>query len=160
MIEAFIGIGSNLDSPQQQVNKAIECLNTLPNTSLVAASSLYRSAPIGPQDQPDFINAVALIATKLKPIELLDQLQQLEKQAGRVKLRHWGERCLDLDILLYGNQTIDHQRLTVPHKEISNRAFVLMPLVEIRPHQQLPSGKLAKELLELLGDQAISRLID
>lgn len=158
MTAAYIGLGSNLEQPDQQIANAIRELGALPDTRLIAASSLYQSAPVGPQDQPDFINAVALIETALTPLTLLDQLQCLEQQAGRVRLRHWGERTLDLDILLFGNEHVQHPRLTVPHKEMKNRAFVLLPLTEIAPDLRLPCGNTVASLLALLPAQAVTRL--
>lgn len=136
----YIGLGSNLHDPAQQVIDGINALAQLPQTQLLAVSSLYASAPIGPQDQPPFINAVALIQTTQAPIALLDALQALEQDAGRVRTRHWGERTLDLDILLFGEQTIEHPRLKVPHPFMRERRFVLEPLLEIAPNIHLPSG--------------------
>jgi len=138
----YIGLGSNLDNPEQQVIDGIKALAALPQTQLIAVSSLYASAPIGPQDQPPFINAVALLNTELSPIALLDALQTLEQDAGRIRTRHWGERTLDLDILLFGEQTIEHPRLNVPHPFMRERRFVLEPLLEIAPKAHLPCGTL------------------
>lgn len=137
---AYIGLGSNLASPLEQVRQALVELTMLPLSRLVAASSLYVSRPVGPQDQPDFINAVAALETRLSPLALLDQLQALEQQHRRQRQRHWGPRTLDLDLLLYGDSHISTPRLSVPHPQMTTRAFVLAPLAEIAPslnlHQQ------------------------
>ncbi len=132
-MKAYIGLGSNLGNPQIQVVSAQQELAKLPQTQLIAASSLYKSPPMGPKDQPDYINAVVGLETNLSPNDLLGHLQKIEQQHGRVKQRHWGERTLDLDILLYGQQQIEEEHLQVPHKGIAERAFVLYPLAEIAP---------------------------
>ena len=134
---AYIGLGSNLASPIAQVRQALDELTMLPLSRLVTASSLYASRPVGPQDQPDFINAVAALETRLSPLALLDQLQALEQQHRRRRQRHWGPRTLDLDLLLYTNDHIDTPRLRVPHPHMTARAFVLAPLAEIAPSIQL-----------------------
>ncbi|MGP5017871.1 2-amino-4-hydroxy-6-hydroxymethyldihydropteridine diphosphokinase [Vreelandella alkaliphila] len=128
---AYIGLGSNLDDPVSQIRQALRELDTLPLCQLVAQSSLYATRPIGPQDQPDFINAVAALETTLSPLALLDQLQGLEQRHRRRRLRHWGPRTLDLDLLLYDQDTIARPRLQVPHPHMHERAFVLAPLEEL-----------------------------
>ena len=137
---AYIGLGSNLASPIDQISQALNELATLPLSQLVASSSLYASRPVGPQDQPDFINAVVALETRLSPLALLDQLQALEQHHRRQRQRHWGPRTLDLDLLLYADDYIDTSRLRVPHPQMTARAFVLAPLAEIAPslvlHQQ------------------------
>ena len=143
----YIGIGSNLGEPIAQVNSAITALSDLDNISLIACSSLYASPPMGPQDQPDYINAVAELTTTLSAHELLDQLQAVEQQQGRVRNRHWGERTLDLDLLLYGQDVLDYERLQVPHPGIALRAFVLYPLAEIAPDLVIPKLGDISELL-------------
>lgn len=152
MTLCYLGLGSNLDEPAQQVRQAIAQLAALPACRLIAASGLYASAPIGPQDQPDFINAVVAIETELAPLALLDVAQALEQQAGRKRLRHWGERTLDVDVLLYGEGRIDLPRLKVPHPEMTQRAFVLRPLAELAPDLVLPDGR---PLQALLADPAV-----
>ena len=127
----FVGLGSNLDDPVSQLSRAIDAIAGLPQTSLQNISSFYSSEPVGPADQPDYINAVAELQTRLSPIQLLDELQQLENQQGRVRLQRWGARTLDLDILLYADQHIDTLRLVVPHPQMHLRRFVLLPLQEI-----------------------------
>lgn len=113
-VDAYVGLGSNLDTPRQQVEQALAALDRLPLTRRVSASRLYISAPVGPQDQPDFVNAVAHLATRLSPLALLDQLQALEQRHRRVRQRRWGPRTLDLDLLLYGGRCIETPRLRVP----------------------------------------------
>ncbi|MFW1677226.1 2-amino-4-hydroxy-6-hydroxymethyldihydropteridine diphosphokinase [Pontibacter sp. JAM-7] len=143
----FIGLGSNLAEPTGQVRQALQELSDLPDTQLLKASSLYSSSPVGPQDQPDFINAVAAITTTLPAHDLLDQLQALEQAHHRIRERHWGPRTLDLDLLLYGEQTIATHRLQVPHPCMPERNFVLYPLAEIAPECLIPGfGPLSKLL--------------
>lgn len=144
--KAYIALGSNLAQPINQLNQALTALANLPNSNLVAHSSFYQSKPLGPQDQPDYVNAVACIMTSLMPLELLDKLQQIEQQQGRIRLRRWGERTLDLDILLYENLIIQTERLTIPHYDMQNREFVIIPLVEIAPDLLLPNGNSVQQL--------------
>ncbi|MGI9948136.1 2-amino-4-hydroxy-6-hydroxymethyldihydropteridine diphosphokinase [Vibrio hyugaensis] len=149
MITAYIAVGSNLADPVSQAKLAIEALKTLPKTAFIQASSLYSSTPMGPQNQPDYINAVVAIKTNLTPLELLDCTQAIEQEQGRVrKDERWGPRTLDLDIVLYGNEVIDSERLTVPHYGMREREFVLYPLAEIAPSLQLPDGIEVSSLLE------------
>ena len=140
MVNAYIGLGSNLDNPIGHVKQALEDLKQLPQSQLLLASKLYLSKPVGPQDQDNFVNAVALIITELEPLALLDELQTIEQQHQRVRERHWGPRTLDLDLLLFGEQSIQHPRLTVPHAQLSRRDFVVGPLLELCPELVLPSG--------------------
>ena len=147
MIRCFIGLGSNLEDPIQQVRDALAELSILPRSSLKAQSSLYRSDPVGPAGQPDYINAVAELVTDLEAHELLDQLQAIEQLHQRKRVQHWGPRTLDLDLLLYGEQQIETSRLTVPHPYMSQREFVLYPLAEIASDLQLPAGNHIDELL-------------
>jgi 2-amino-4-hydroxy-6-hydroxymethyldihydropteridine diphosphokinase len=158
MTLCHIGIGSNLDNPEAQVRNALLLLACLPDSKLLSHSSLYRSAPIGPKDQPDFINAVAALETGLTPLMLLDALQTLEQQSGRIRKRIWGERSLDLDLLLYGDNTLSLPRLIVPHREMTHRAFVLVPLAEIAPDLVLPDGTPIASLLPQVANQSIRRL--
>jgi len=137
-IRSYIGLGSNLENPKGQVQQALQELAALPLSRLVASSSLYATSPVGPQDQPDFINAAACLETHLSPLALLDQLQALEQRHRRRRLRHWGPRTLDLDLLLYGELTLHQPRLTVPHGQMHARAFVLVPLVEVATALQQP----------------------
>lgn len=142
MALAYVGLGSNLSDPEKQIKHAVALLFHIKNTKLSDLSSLYFSRPMGPQDQPDYMNAVAALQTELSPLELLDELQAIENKAGRVrKDNRWGARILDLDILLFDNDIINHQRLTVPHYGLELREFVLLPLAEISPELMLPNGK-------------------
>jgi len=153
-VTAYIGLGSNLQQPSEQLNQALQQLAKIPQTHLMTASPLYRSAPLGPADQPDYINAVAALATRLSPLELLDALQAIERQQGRVREgERWGPRTLDLDLLLYGNQQIHNDRLVVPHPGLGERNFVLYPLSDITGEDLLIPG------LDTLGHllQACSR---
>jgi 2-amino-4-hydroxy-6-hydroxymethyldihydropteridine diphosphokinase len=148
MVNAYIGLGSNLDNPIGHIKQALEDLKQLPQSQLLLASKLYLSKPVGPQDQDNFVNAVALIITELEPLSLLDELQTIEQQHQRVRERHWGPRTLDLDLLLFGEQSIQHPRLTVPHAQLSRRDFVVGPLLELCPELVLPSGTQLQELLQ------------
>jgi 2-amino-4-hydroxy-6-hydroxymethyldihydropteridine diphosphokinase len=140
-IRAYIGLGSNLDDPLQQLQRAIAALRRIPESRLTAVSPLYRSKPMGPANQPDYLNAVAMFDTCLEPLALLDALQTIEQQQGRVRTgEHWGPRTLDLDLLLYGSEVIDLPRLQVPHPEITRRGFVLCPLSDLAPELTFPDG--------------------
>jgi len=141
MIETFVAIGSNLADPLGQARRAVAALAMLPESRLVQVSSFYSSGPMGPADQPDYVNAVARIHTRLAPLALLDLLQRIELEQGRVrKDERWGPRTLDLDLLLYGEQVINLPRLIVPHYGMKEREFVLLPLAEIAPALVLPCG--------------------
>ena len=152
MIKAFIGLGSNLNDPRTQVETALAELALLPRSKLTTFSALYETEPMGPADKPDlvqpgYINAVALLMTELEPEKLLDQLQSIENRHQRVRGEvQWGPRTLDLDLLLYGDETINTERLTVPHPGITERNFVLIPMVEIRPDLKLPDGRAIVDL--------------
>lgn len=156
---AWIGLGSNLDQPVQQVTMAFKELAELPQTQLLKTSRLWQSKPMGPQDQPDFINAVAQLDTELEPLQLLDALQQLEKKHLRIKLRHWGERTLDLDLLLYEQLEYQHPRLTLPHPGITERAFVLLPLAELAATLYIPGKGQVAALLDLLAPSDLQELL-
>ena len=144
----YIALGSNLNMPIQQLKLAIQAMADLPDTEIKKVSSLYQSQPLGPQDQPDYVNAVACLETGLSPLVLLDALQNIENGQGRIRLRRWGERTLDLDILLYDNQIIHNERLTVPHDDMQNREFVIVPLYEISPELILPDGVSLQQLVK------------
>jgi 2-amino-4-hydroxy-6-hydroxymethyldihydropteridine diphosphokinase len=148
MIEVYIGLGSNLALPEKQLRAACVSLAELPGSELIRCSSLYRSQPMGPQDQPDYVNAVALIKTTLSPDNLLQHTQLIENQQGRIrKADRWGPRTLDLDMLLFGQQQIDNEYLTVPHCGMKQREFVLYPLFEIAPDLILPCGEELSDLV-------------
>lgn len=143
----YIALGSNLDNPLEQLKQAVESLKTFAIDFEV--SPFYGSKPLGPQDQPDYVNAVAKFKTDLAALDLLDRLQQIENQQGRVRLRRWGERTLDLDLLLYGNEQIQNERLTVPHIEMKNREFVIVPLYDLSPELILPQGEKLEDLYQM-----------
>lgn len=156
---AYVGIGSNLEEPEAQVRRAFEALRSLPGTSSFVHSALYRSAPAGPVDQPDFINAAAAFLTRFRPLELLGKLNDLENVQGRQRGEHWGPRTLDLDLLVYGRETIDRPDLQVPHPRIQERNFVLLPLAEIAPHLRVPGrGNVLDLLVAVAGGARIERL--
>lgn len=146
---AYIGLGSNLDGPRQHVEQALVALKRLPVTQLLAASFCYASKPVGPQDQPDFVNAVAWVSTRLSPLALLDQLQALEQQHRRRRLRRWGPRTLDLDLLLFDDLSLDLPRLKLPHPAMQARAFVLSPLADIAPELTIGTTRLTDLLLHM-----------
>lgn len=156
---AYVGLGSNLEDPLAQVTRAFDELAMLAQTHLLARSSIYSSTPVGPE-QPDYINAVALLDTQLEPLDLLDALQSIEQSHQRVRIQHWGPRTLDLDLLLYDNQTIQHPRLIVPHPYLTQRGFVLYPLADISPTLQLPDGQTLQALLNQCPFEGLVRLPD
>ena len=159
MVEAFIGLGSNLEQPLQQLEQAIQSLRNMVGITVKKVSSRYKSAPVGPEGQDDYINAVVAIETQLSADELLDVLQAIENQQGRVRSERWGPRTLDMDIILYGEEIIDNVRLTVPHKEMVNRNFVLLPLMEITSEEfQIPGHGALMDLLLHCPDHAIEKL--
>lgn len=158
MADAFIGLGSNLEDPAAQLARAVTALATLPDTEFVAQSPFYASRPVGPQDQPDFVNGAVWLRTSLTPHALLDHLQSIEQRHGRERLRRWGPRTLDLDLLVFGDQTIADDRLTVPHKELPNRDFVLQPLLDLTPDLTLPDGRTIKALREHCPDNQLRKL--
>ncbi len=137
-IDAWIGLGSNLDDPVKQIKRALGELAGLEQSRLHAASSLYANPPMGPADQPDYVNAVAWLKTSLPALTLLDALQQIEREHARLRGRHWGPRTLDLDLLLYAQDVIDSARLKVPHPGIAERNFVLYPLAELDGELRIP----------------------
>ena len=157
---AFIGLGSNLDNPREQVLHALQALDNLPHTRVLSYSSLYRSAPIGYLAQPDFINAVAQLETELSPRELLDTLLSLEQQYGRKREFLNAPRTLDLDVLLYDTQPHHEHGLTVPHPQMHLRAFVLRPLLEIAPDCIIPGIGAAAIALQQCLDQQLERVLD
>jgi 2-amino-4-hydroxy-6-hydroxymethyldihydropteridine diphosphokinase len=146
MAEVYIALGSNLNNPQRQLDCALESLAQHSEIELLAVSHRYRTPPIGPE-QPDFINAAAQLRTALAPLALLDALQRIEQQQNRQRDIHWGPRTLDLDILLYDNIVLDSERLTIPHRLMGERAFVLVPLADLNANLMLPSGKTVAQLL-------------
>ncbi len=158
-VGAFVGIGSNLDHPTRQVEAAIDRLGELPSTTLLAASDMYRSSPLGGIEQPDYVNAVAHIETALTARQLLESLLETEKSQGRLRDgRRWGPRVIDLDLLVYGEETIAEPGLQVPHPGIAERNFVLLPLLEIAPDLVVPGLGLLSELVVNCEEPRIERM--
>jgi 2-amino-4-hydroxy-6-hydroxymethyldihydropteridine diphosphokinase len=158
---AYIGLGSNLENPIHQVETALQELAELKDSALLVHSLLYTTQPVGPQDQPDYINAVAALVTSLDAVALLDQLQAIELAHQRLREgQRWGARTLDLDLLMYGKATIDTPRLQVPHPEMMNRAFVLLPLSEIAPiDMDIPGMGRLQDLLLKVSGEGVERLV-
>jgi 2-amino-4-hydroxy-6-hydroxymethyldihydropteridine diphosphokinase len=142
---AYVGVGSNLNGPEEQVDRAIDALARIPESELDARSSLYQSAPFGPVDQPDFVNAVVRLMTNLDALSLFHHLRQIESSQGRIRGEHWGPRVIDLDLLVFGDVIIDLDDLNVPHPGIAERNFVLLPLQEIAQDLVIPGlGRVAE----------------
>ena len=155
---AFIGLGSNLEDPPGQLQRALAAIAKLPDTQLLAKSSLYRGAPLGYPDQPDFVNAVAKIATALTPQALLQGLLQIEHRHGRERTFHNAPRTLDLDVLLYDDLQLHEHGLTIPHPRMCSRAFVLQPLLEIAPDASIPGTGRVEAALLGCQNQVLERL--
>jgi len=160
LIRAYIALGANLDNPAAAIRNAISELRTLPHSAMVAVSSLYRSAPVGLKNQPDFINAVAAVDTSLSARQLLDALFAIEAAFGRQRSVRNAPRTLDMDLLLYGDSISDDPQLTVPHPRMHQRAFVLLPLAEIAPAAAIPGQPALPALIAACSDQAIARIDD
>ena len=158
METAYIALGSNLEQPQRQLQAGFAALARLPGTQLIAQSSLYRSAPVGYADQPDFVNAVAAIRTSLSPRDLLDALLNIEREHGRVREFPNAPRTLDLDIALYGTRVIDEPGLSIPHPRMHVRAFVMVPLAEIAPDAVVPGRGPVRELLAGVDVASVTKL--
>lgn len=155
---ATIGLGANLNDPSAQVEYALAELDRLPDTRLIARSSLYASAPVGYVDQPDFINAVAQVETRLAPRALLKALLDIEHRHGRERSFRNAPRTLDLDLLLYGDAHFHEEALTLPHPRMCERSFVLLPLLEIAPDTLIPGRGIAAEWVAACADQHVSVL--
>lgn len=160
MERVYIGLGSNLAEPRQQLRGALDALAIVPESRIASVSSLYVSDPLGPPDQPRYNNAVAALDTTLAPLMLLDALQAIELAQGRTrKAERWGPRTLDLDILLFGDRLIDGPRLTVPHYHLHARAFALYPLADVAPEDlQLADGRRLADLLAACPFEGLERL--
>ena len=151
MHTVYLGLGANLNTPHKQIHAAVTALKALKDVEFVCVSHDYASKPMGPQDQPDYVNAVACVKTALKPEQLLDITQAIELEHGRVrKEERWGPRTLDIDILLFGNDVIDTPRLTVPHYGLTEREFVVYPLLEIAPTLVLPNNQSLADITKTL----------
>ncbi len=156
---AYVGLGSNLQGPTRQLENAFELLAEIPATRLIRKSSLYRSAPFGGVEQPDFINAAAALMTRLSAAELLRELQRIEDARGRERgAVRWGPRVLDLDLLVYSDQKIDEQDLIIPHPGIGERNFVLLPLGEVAPGLNIPGLGQIENIDVSFSEPAISRI--
>ena len=159
MAIAYIGLGSNLGDSPRQLTDALRELTTLPDTTLVAQSSFYRSKALGQQDQPDYINAAARLETSLPAAVLMQELLRIERQYGRVRgNERWQARTLDLDLLLYDQKQITSADLVVPHPEIAKRNFVLMPLAEIMPDPAIPGLGRVTDMLDKIGRADIEKI--
>jgi 2-amino-4-hydroxy-6-hydroxymethyldihydropteridine diphosphokinase len=160
MKPAYIALGSNQGEPEMQLRKAVFALSALPRSRLDQVSSVYRSAAVGPGTQPDYLNAVARLQTELPAIALLDALQEIEREQGRVRSVRWGPRTLDLDLLLYARETITSPRLTVPHPRMQQRHFVLYPLCEISSENLLlPDGTALSALLHQCSQRGLVKTL-
>jgi 2-amino-4-hydroxy-6-hydroxymethyldihydropteridine diphosphokinase len=149
---AYIGVGSNLDDPARQVRSAIDALSRLPRSRLLHASRLFRTEPWGRADQPEFINAAVALATRLSPRELLDALLAIERERGRHRDgTRWGPRVIDLDLLMHGDLRIEEDGLRIPHPEIAERAFVLLPLADLDAELEVPGQGRVRDLLLRTG---------
>jgi 2-amino-4-hydroxy-6-hydroxymethyldihydropteridine diphosphokinase len=158
MHQAFIALGSNLQDPQAQVERALQTIANTPRIKLIKASSLFKTAPIGYDNQPDFINAVAEIETDLSPLALLHKLLAIEARHGRERPFPNAPRVLDLDVLLYGNIEINTAELTLPHPRMHTRGFVMLPLAEIAPKINIGNHGYADELASKCDNQGVSKL--
>lgn len=158
MTAAYVGMGANLGDPKAQLEAAWQALGRIPRTKALARSRLYRSAPVGYESQPDFLNCVAKLDTDLDARSLLEHLEQVEHDLGRKRSFRNAPRSIDLDLLLYGEQKIDTPRLTVPHPRMHERAFVLAPLAELEPEIRIPGRGPAADLLRACGDQRVERV--
>jgi len=159
-VTAYIGLGANLAEPRAQLAAAFDELGGLPLTRLVARSSLYRSAPLGYAEQPDFVNAVARVETGLPPERLLAALHEIETRHGRERSFPNAPRTLDLDLLLYGDRPIERADLRLPHPRMHERAFVLAPLVELDPGAEIPGRGRAVDCLARCAEQRIERIAE
>lgn len=156
----YIGLGANLNDPVQQLRSALSAISRIPDSQLIQYSSFYSSQPLGPSEQPEYVNAVAALNTSLAPEELLKTLQSIELEQGRKrKAERWGPRTLDLDIILFGQRIINTELLTVPHYHFHLREFVLYPLYQIAPQLVLPDGKTVKELLQTVPKNGLTELL-
>jgi 2-amino-4-hydroxy-6-hydroxymethyldihydropteridine diphosphokinase len=156
---AYVALGSNLADPLRQVERAFDALSTLPETRLMLRSSAYRTRPMGPVEQPDFVNAVAALLTQLDPATLLRELKALETRLGRdAPIVRWGPRLIDLDLLVHGQTRCDEPTLTLPHRGIADRDFVLVPLAEISPCLDVPGLGRVDALLQRLAPTALERI--
>lgn len=154
---AYVALGSNLHNPSAQLALAVSLIQAIPGVAVIKTSSVYITAPVGVVDQPDFHNQVISVETGLSPQALLNALLAIEDKMGRVRERHWGERIIDCDLLLYGNLFLESDSLVLPHPRMTTRAFVLYPLAEISPDLVLPTGQHVLALCQTVADQVIEK---
>jgi len=154
----YIGLGSNMQQPLAQLKDAVMALRNTPGLANIHCSPVYQTQPMGPTDQPDYINAVVQCHTTLSANQLLDRTQLIENRAGRIRDRRWGPRSLDLDLLLFGQETINTLRLMVPHPGIANRSFVLYPLADLAPTLSIPGKGLVLDLRDRCAQLGITQL--
>lgn len=159
-VSAYVGLGSNLEDPPRQIARALEEIAALAGTRIVRASSLYRSAPVGYRDQPDFVNAVAEVRTSLGPRPLLEALLGIERRHGRLREFPNSPRTLDLDLLIYGSKVLREPGLTVPHPRMLERAFVIVPLAEIAPQAEIPGFGPARDALARVDGASIAKVAE
>jgi 2-amino-4-hydroxy-6-hydroxymethyldihydropteridine diphosphokinase len=159
-VTAYVALGSNLEEPVRQLRNGLEALGKLPDTRIVRVSSFYRSAPVGYADQPDFVNAVAVIETGLAPRALLDALLDVERRHGRVREFPNAPRTLDLDIVAYGDRIVDEPGLAIPHPRMHERAFVMVPLAEIAPDAIIPGRGTVSALAARVDRASVTRVAD
>lgn len=159
-VTAYLGLGANLGRPEQTLAAAVEAIRNWPEVRVRAVSRLYHSAPMGPQNQPDFCNAVVEVCTRQTAVGLLQLGQQVEAAFGRVRHEHWGARSLDIDVLLYGDEQIHTPSLHVPHPGLTERAFVVCPLMDVAPGLRLPDGQLLAAVAERMSGDGLRRVED
>lgn len=159
-VEAYIGIGSNIDGPAERVRRAADALGRLPQTQLKALSAFYLNPPMGPAEQPHYVNAAARVSTGLEARHLLDLLHEIEAAHGRLRQQHWGPRTLDLDLLVHGDTLSDDPELMLPHPGIAERAFVLIPLRDIAPDLRIPGLGRVVDLAAMLPEAAVGGLME
>jgi len=158
---AYVALGSNLDDPPGRVRDALERLRDVPDTRLVARSSLWKSRPLGPQHQPDFVNAAVGLLTRLPAASLLQALQAIERDMGRVPpAQRWGPRVIDLDLVAYASETVSAPGLTIPHPGVQERDFVLYPLAEIAPELWIPGPGRVRTLAARVEDRGLVQLAE
>jgi 2-amino-4-hydroxy-6-hydroxymethyldihydropteridine diphosphokinase len=157
-VTVYVALGSNLEEPVRQLRNGLEALGKLPDTRIVRVSSFYRSAPVGYADQPDFVNAVAVIETGLAPRALLDALLDVERRHGRVREFPNAPRTLDLDIVAYGDRIVDEPGLAIPHPRMHERAFVMVPLAEIAPDATIPGRGTVSMLAARVDGGSVARI--
>lgn len=157
--KAYVGLGSNLNDPETRLKQAFDALDRIPRTRCLERSRIYQSRPVGPPDQPDYLNAVALLSTQLDAHRLLAELQHIERVQGRVRDRRWGPRTLDLDLLLFADLVIETPDLVVPHAAMHQRLFVLLPLADISPELRIPGRGKLQDLIKACSDQGVRPLV-